>query len=200
MEEHIINAPNPESSQDPQQAADAATAASLEALLFVYGEPLSRQQLKKILKIDDTMLEQGLVRLQHALAEDHRGLALLQIEDKVQLGTKADFSHLVQSVVQQETREALTPATLETLSLIAYAGPITRTSIDYVRGVNSSFILRNLLIRGLITRQPDPKRANTYLYQVSFDLLKHLGLSDTKAIPEYEKYKELLRGIADKLA
>jgi segregation and condensation protein B len=78
------------------------------------------------------------------------------------------------------------------LSIISYAGPITRADIEYIRGVNSSFTVRSLLMRGLIEREVDPKRANAYIYSASFDLLRHLGLSNNEDLPEYQKYKDLV--------
>jgi len=74
--------------------------------------------------------------------------------------------------------------------LIAYLGPISRAQIDYFRGVNSSFILRNLLMRGLIERVSE-SADRSYSYQISFDLLKHLGISKIEDLPDYLKYREL---------
>lgn len=169
----------------------------IEAVLFIYGEPLSVAQLQKILQIKKEEAERGIEDLKNRLVS-HSGLTLINVDDKFQLATKPDFADLLQQIVQQETREALTPAALETLSLIAYAGPIARSTIDYIRGVNSSFILRNLLIRGLVTRQTDPNRANVYLYQTSFDLLKHLGLQNIESLPEYQKYKDIIKNLTEK--
>jgi chromosome segregation and condensation protein ScpB len=61
--------------------------------------------------------------------------------------------------------------------------------IDFIRGVNSSYILRNLLMRGLIERE---RSSNTYNYKITFDFLKHLGLNSVNELPEYEKYKNIL--------
>jgi len=63
--------------------------------------------------------------------------------------------------------------------------------IDNIRGVNSSYILRNLLIRGLIERDIDTRRANAFIYKISFDFLKKMGLSKIDELPEYEKYHNL---------
>jgi len=97
----------------------------------------------------------------------------------------------MEEFIKDEFREDLTPASLETLSLISYLGPVSRAQIDYYRGVNSSFILRSLLMRGLVERYNDPQRANVYLYQASFDLLKYLGISRVEDLPEYEKFRTM---------
>jgi len=98
----------------------------------------------------------------------------------------------LENFIKEEFKENLSPASLETLSIIVYLGPLSRAEIDYYRGVNSSFILRSLLIRGLIERYSDPKRANVYLYVSSFDLLKYLGVSKKEDLPDYGKFKEMM--------
>ncbi|MBI2099909.1 MAG: SMC-Scp complex subunit ScpB, partial [Candidatus Vogelbacteria bacterium] len=71
------------------------------------------------------------------------------------------------------------------LTIVLYKGPLTRAEIDYIRGVNSSFILRHLSIRGLVERIPNPKDARSFLYRPTFDLFQHLGLSKIEELPEY---------------
>ncbi len=165
--------------------------AAIEAILFVYGEPMEIERIAKLLKISKQEANNALENLKKNLEQENRGLTLIFSDDKVQLATKPDFAELLENFIKEEFKENLTPASLETLSLIAYFGPLTRAQIDYYRGVNSGFILRNLLIRGLIERFPDPQRGNAYLYRVSFDLLKYLGISNVRELPEYEKYKEI---------
>ena len=164
----------------------------LEALLFIYGEPLEVKKIAQILGLKDLEIKEGLVLLEEELKKEERGLMLVQDKDKIQLATKPEFSKLLEDITKQEFTEALTPAALETLSIVAYAGPITRADLEYIRGVNSSFTLRALLMRGLVERAVDPKRANAYLYSASFDLLRHLGLSKNEELPEYPKYKSLV--------
>ncbi len=163
--------------------------AAIEALLFVYGEPLEIKRIAKILQIDADNIKKALEELNKQYSAENRGLRLIFNGDKVQLATKPEFAPLLENFVKEEFKENLTPASLETLSLIAYLGPLSRAQIDYYRGVNSSFILRSLLIRGLIERFSDPKRPNTYLYQASFDLLKYLGISKAEDLPEYQRFK-----------
>ncbi|MDO8752280.1 MAG: SMC-Scp complex subunit ScpB, partial [Anaerolineales bacterium] len=123
--------------------------------------------------------------------KENRGVAILTHNDHIQLVTRADFSPLLEKVMKAELNESLTNAALETLSVIAYAGPISRAEIDYIRGVNSSFILRSLLLRGLIEREADPKRANAFLYTPSANFLQHLGLKNFNELPEFEKFRAL---------
>jgi len=165
---------------------------SLEAVLFIYGEPIELKNISKILGLKESEIKDGLAALKEELKQEHRGLAVIEDKDKVQLVTKAEFSGLLKSITKQEFTETLTPAGLETLSIIAYAGPISRADIEYIRGVNSSFILRALAMRGLVDREINPRRANAYVYSASFDLLRHLGISNAADLPDHAKYKELV--------
>ena len=95
--------------------------------------------------------------------------------------------------MKEEISEDLTPASVEALSIIAYLGPISRARLEYLRGVNSSVILRTLTIRGLIERIPDADHANTFLYGPTLDLMKHLGITSKEQLPDHEKFQELLK-------
>ncbi|MDD5431317.1 MAG: SMC-Scp complex subunit ScpB [Candidatus Pacebacteria bacterium] len=169
--------------------------AKIEAVLFAYGEPISLEKLAKILKIEMPVLESALDGLNAELTRQERGLMLARNSGKIQLVTKPELTKLLEDIVKQEFTEDLTPAALETISIIAYAGPISWADIEYIRGVNSSFTVRNLLLRGLVERSIDPKRANAYIYTVSFDLLKRLGLSKIEELPDHEKYKQMVKSL-----
>lgn len=164
----------------------------LEALLFIYGESLEIKKIAKTLKTSEEEVKEAIKKLSADLENDNRGLFLIQEKEKIQLTTKPELSGLLETVIKEELHESLTPAALETLSIVAYAGPLTRAEIEYIRGVNSSFTLRNLLIRGLIERSPDPKRGNVFLYNPSMELLRHLGVSKAEDFSEYEKFKGLI--------
>ena len=150
------------------------------------------KRIKKILNVSEETVREAANILKEEYAAEKRGLILIENADRLQLATKPEISVFLEDFVKEEFKEELTPASLESLSLIAYLGPLSRARLDYFRGVNSSFILRNLLLRGLIERYPDPQKGNVYLYQASFDLLKYLGISKIEDLPEYHKYKELI--------
>lgn len=166
--------------------------AKIEALLFIYGDALEIKKIAKTLKASEEDVKAAGKQLAEDLQSENRGLFLVSDEEKIQLTTKPALASLLESVIKEELRENLTPAALETLSIVAYAGPMTRAELDYIRGVNSSFSLRNLSIRGLVERYPDPKRGNVYLYKPSFELLKFLGVTQAGDLPEYEKFQQLI--------
>lgn len=167
--------------------------AALESLLFIYGEPIGLEKIAELLEVEQKEVEEVINGFEIRLKTDNsRGLMLNRINNQIQLATKPDFQKLGEKIIKEEIKENLTPATLETLSIVAYNGPIARSTIDYLRGVNSGYILRNLLVRGLIERYPDPQRPYVFLYNVSFDFLKHMGLAKQEELPEYQKYKDLV--------
>lgn len=178
---------------------------ALEALLFIHGEPISLKKAAGILNLTPEDLKTSLLELEADLKNEFRGVYLLLEESlektfeskdwgsrKVQLATRPEFSDILSEFIKSEMSEELTPAALEVASLIAYLGPISRARIEYIRGVNSVFTLRGLLMRGLVEKMPDPASANTFLYKPSFDLLKHLGVSSKEELPEYQKFQELI--------
>ncbi|PIR89378.1 MAG: hypothetical protein COU07_00565 [Candidatus Harrisonbacteria bacterium CG10_big_fil_rev_8_21_14_0_10_40_38] len=182
--------------QSPQD-----TAAALEALLFAYGEPIARKKILSVLneslsadgmRFSKEDVDSAIEHLQKIYESQERGLNLLVSDERIQLATKPKLNHVLKAIVTDEMSETLTPAALETLSIIAYAGPISRAAIEYIRGVNSSFILRMLVLRGLIERVSNEKRSNAYAYRASFDLLRHLGLEKLEDLPDYSKYRDVV--------
>ncbi len=168
--------------------------ASLEALLFMHGEPLSFKKIREILKFSSLEEVSAIVsEYKNRLRSAGRGLTLVEDDEKIQLVTKPAFGPMIEGFIKEELSEDLTPASIEALAIISYFGPISRSRIEYLRGVNSTFILRSLLMRGLIERLQDPKNPNTFLYQPSFDMLRHVGLEKKDALPDYAKFQELLK-------
>ena len=172
---------------------DEQKQAELEALLFIYGEPITLKRISKFIGLSESATKSLIEEYQQYLNDTpERGLTLVQNNDQIQLVTKPQFQAIARQLIKEEFRENLTPASLETLSIISYLGPMPRSTIDQIRGVNASFILRSLLVRGLIEREPNPKQKNIYLYRISMDFLKHLGLQKKEDLPNYQDYKDIL--------
>lgn len=157
----------------------------IEAILFAYGEPMNIPRLSSMLGAAEEEVRAAVLGLREALKQNFRGLVVIERGDEVQLGTRPEYGDILQKFFQEEFHRDLTPAALETLSIVIYRGPISRPSIDAIRGVNSSFMLRSLLLRGLIDREPDPRRHNVWLYRHSLDFLKLLGITNREELPEF---------------
>jgi len=163
-----------------------ALQSTIESILFIAGEPLSVQRLAKITGQPKAHVENALMALRTSYAAPERGIMLITKDDEVQLVTKAENAHPVQTFVTAETEGPLSQASLEVLSIIAYRGPIARHAIEAIRGVNCSFTLRALLLRGLIERTNNPSDSRSILYRVSFNFLKTLGVDQVEKLSEYD--------------
>ena len=165
----------------------SAISAKIEAVLFWKAEPVAVKKLASLLNVGIPEVKKGLVELESAL--NGRGLALVQTEEEVILGTARELSPIIEQLTKEDLTRDLGKAGLETLSIVLYQGPISRADIDYIRGVNSQFILRNLLIRGLVERVENPKDARSFLYKTTLELLSHLGISKATDLPEYDQVR-----------
>ena len=169
--------------------------AKIEAILFVYGEPIKIKKLADILEVKENEVREGLLALGEKMKVGESGLNLMILDDKATIVTKPEFQNVVKKIVKEELDSELTPASLETLAIIAYLGPVARAQIDYIRGVNSSFILRNLMVRGLAQREVAKDKSGNFLYNITFDFFKHIGVSSQEELPDFEKYRSIIASL-----
>lgn len=167
------------------------TEQQIEALLFWKGEPMTIKELAKYLDTNEGSIKLFLNSLEESLKS--RGIVLVQRGDEVTLGTSPETSALIEKITKEELSRDLGRAALETLAIILYKGPIKRSEIDYIRGVNSNFILRNLLIRGLVERAPAPDDQRVMVYSASFDLMNHLGITKLEDLPDFANVQEEIK-------
>lgn len=159
----------------------------LESLLFVSGEPVKISKLSKIVEVKPDEAKSALEQISKEYLEGGRGLSVLFKKDEVQLVSSNENSAFVEKMVKNELEGPLSSAAMEVLSIVAYRGPISKPEIESIRGVNCSYTLRNLSIRGLVERENNPKDARGYVYSVSFDFLKKLGIEKVENLPEYDR-------------
>lgn len=157
----------------------------IEAILFWKGEPISRKKLAEILKSNQTELNDSLEKLKENLKE--RGIVLQEKDDEVSLGTAPDLSELIENLQKEELNKDLSKASLETLSIILYKNGASRAEIDYIRGVNSSFTLRALSIRGLVEKTTDSNDSRRYVYKPSFETLSFMGIKSVEELPDFNQ-------------
>lgn len=160
----------------------------IEAILFYKSEPVSVSWIAEKVKKQEDEIRDALNSLERSLSG--RGIRLVREGENVALATSPEASKDVERITKEELSGDLGKASLETLTVVLYRGPIPKSGIDYIRGVNSSFILRTLLIRGLIERETNPKDKRTFLYRPSMDLLTHLGVARVEDLPEYQEVRE----------
>lgn len=159
----------------------------IESILFSVGEPISIEKLATTLEKNKDLINNTIQELEQDYEKESRGLRILIKNEEIQLVSAPGNSLYIEKLIKDELQEELTPASLETLAIVAYKGPITRAEIEEIRGVNSSFILRNLLIRGLIEKRGHAEDTRAYIYEISFNFLRKLGLKSTEELPDYKK-------------
>lgn len=163
----------------------------IESILFVSAKPLSVKQLSKILEAETPLVQKALDEL--VLARKDSGVVVLENNSEYQLATNSINSNTVKNFLNMELREKLTEATVEVLAIIAYRQPISKAEIEAIRGVNSQYSIRHLLMRGLIEKISNPSDQRSFLYQTTTEFLQHLGLTTTKDLPEFEKLVEQVK-------
>jgi len=155
----------------------------LEALLFVASKPLSFKKIAEMLHIGSAEVR-SLIEELKALYED-RGVQVLEQGENVQLVSHPRYGAMTAALYRDEISGELTRPALETLTIIAYRGPIRKAELDQIRGVNCALILRNLQLRGLVDVS-EVKERHERAYTISMDCLRHLGISKVQDLSDYE--------------
>ena len=167
---------------------DQATGA-LEALLFVSDEPINTITLAEMLELDVAQTTHALTELQQRLSRDNSGIQLREVAGGWRLYTHPAFHELIETYVLSWDTRKLSQAALETLSVIAYNQPITRTGIVSVRGVNSDSSINSLIEKGLVKEAGhENSPGQPILYATTRTFLEKFGLSSVADLPRLEDY------------
>jgi segregation and condensation protein B len=157
------------------------TEAQLEALLFVAERPLSRREIAAIARVDRATVDERLGDLEVSLRG--RGLRLVVSEERVELVTAPEAGALIARYVGADAVR-LSPASLETLAIVAYRQPVTKAAVERIRGVDSDYTIRSLLHRRLVVelgRSDAPGRP--FLYGTGFEFLERFGMTTLEELP-----------------
>jgi segregation and condensation protein B len=180
MTDPHVEAEAPIDDETPAELSEAV----LEALLFVAERPLSRREIAVLAGVDRATVDERLGDLEVSLAE--RGIRVISSGDRVELVTAPEAGALIARYVGADAVR-LSQASLETLAIVAYRQPVTRSAIERVRGVDSDYTVRTLLHRRLIVelgRSDAPGRP--FLYGTGFDFLERFGLTSLDGLPPLE--------------
>ena len=156
---------------------------TLEAVLFASGEPVECKRLCEALGTDITSIEDAVALLEEKYA-DNSGIELLRLDSAFQLATKQEYAPHIKSVLEIKRNSALSPAAMETLTIIAYNQPVTKAFVESVRGVDSSGVVNSLVEKGLLCeagRLDLPGRPIAYATTETF--LRAFRLSSLKDLP-----------------
>jgi segregation and condensation protein B len=174
-------APDAEFDVDLGPVGERLTEAQLEALLFVAERPLTRREIATVAGVDRSTVDERLGDLEVALRD--RGIRLAISGDRVELVTAADAGALIARYVGVDAIR-LSPASLETLAIVAYRQPVTKSAVERIRGVDSDYTIRSLLHRRLVVelgRSEAPGRP--FLYGTGFEFLERFGLTSLEELP-----------------
>jgi len=155
----------------------------MEAILFAAGDPLKPERLSELLDIPIEHVSVMLMELQEDMARPGRGLCLMQMAGGFQICTRPEYSAVVEKLaVHQDPR--LSPAAMETLSIVAFKQPVTRQEVEYIRGVQSDGVLNTLIERRLIKEVGRKETiGRPILFGTTEEFLSCFGLNNMDDLP-----------------
>ena len=170
--------------------------AQVEAILFTMGESVEKNRIAKALDITQGQLKKIVKEMQEDYAKDHRGIKIIELENSYQLCTKPELYETLIRVAKQPKRQVLTDVMMETLSIIAYKQPITKSEIERIRGVKSDFAVNKLVEYMLVEevgRLQTPGRP--LLFGTTEEFLRRFSIHSLDDLPspnpeQVESFKE----------
>ena len=163
---------------------------SIEAILFATAEPATFAFLAKTLNVSIDEIGPAVDELAQSLSG--HGIAITILNEVVTLSTKSEFSALIESIRKEELSKELSKASAETLAVIAYTPGISKSQIEFIRGVNVSYSLRALSMRGLIESKGQGRAIG---YYPTLQLLQHFGVTELTQLPDYVATKAKIDGL-----
>ena len=164
----------------------------IEGLLYVQGDlGLTINQIEDILEIPEEEAKRLVLNLKNYYEENNRGLRINYLGNTIKLTTKEEHQKYYQKLLESPSSNNLSESALEVLAIIAYNEPITRGDLEMFRGVDSTYVLRRLLAKGLIKecgKSDLPGRP--ILYKTTDDFLDYFGLASIKDLPNIELLEE----------
>lgn len=157
---------------------------ALEAVLFSLGEAVEIERLAQALEVREDEVRDAFEKLKAMYEKEKRGIKLIEIDGSVQMCSNPDYFECIKRVTQIEKQAGLSSAALETLSIIAYNQPVTKGTIEFIRGVDCTYSVTRLLERGFIDelgRAETPGRP--ILYGTTMEFLRCFGLKSLEDLP-----------------
>ncbi|MFC7614239.1 SMC-Scp complex subunit ScpB [Actinokineospora soli] len=168
---------------EPALGDDAALDAALEAVLLVVDSPVDEKSLADALSQPVARVRQGLRRLSDGYTLRRSGIDLRRSGEGWRFYTRDVYAPYVEKLLLDGQRTKLTRAALETLAVIAYRQPVTRSRVAAVRGVNVDGVMRTLVVRGLVEETGTDPETGGHLYRTTELFLERLGLSSLADLP-----------------
>lgn len=185
FEEHAKRAEAPAEDVEPGELTGDEVKCIVEAILFAAGEPLSPAVLARLSGARDARAVRAIVEdLRGEYARQHRAFTIEEVAGGYQMMSLPEFHTWISKLHEKERDDTLSQAALETLAIVAYKQPVTRAQIEDIRGVQSGYILRSLIEKGLarVTGRSD-QLGHPLLYGTSKKFLEAFGLASLETLP-----------------
>jgi segregation and condensation protein B len=160
----------------------------IEAILLIVDEPLQAVTLAQVLGRPRPEIEEALRALSDAYTKEGRGFDLREVAGGWRLYTREEYADVVERFVLDGQQARLTQAALETLAVIAYRQPVSRSRVSAIRGVNCDGVVRTLVTRGLIEEAGADGESGATLYRTTSYFLERLGLGSLDELPSLAPY------------
>ncbi|RKW49890.1 MAG: SMC-Scp complex subunit ScpB [Lachnospiraceae bacterium] len=163
------------------------TEAAIEAILFALGVSVEIRQLCAALEMNESEVIQNFESLKEKYDNDNRGIQIIKLGDCVQMCTRTEYYDKLIRVCKTPKKQVLTDAILETLSIIAYKQPITKSEIEHIRGVSSDYIVNKLVEFGLVYeagKLDAPGRPAQFATTEEF--LRRFGIDSKESLPRLD--------------
>ena len=182
--------------QDETESPQESLKTIFEAILFVSKRPVTIKELKKLcpegVKLKESEIAAIIEELKIEYIQSNRSFRIIEIAEGYQMRTSPDFASYISKFFQLDKTESLSQPALETLAIIAYRQPITKATIEGVRGVDSTGIIKSLYDKGLVKiagRIEIPGRP--FIYGTTEKFLEHFGLKSIDDLPHREELKQM---------
>ena len=169
-------------------APDSPLPAALEAILLIVDEPVSDVTLAQVLERPRDEVVAALRNLSESYTAERRGFDLREIADGWRLYTRAECAPIVERFVREGQHARLTQAALETLAVVAYRQPVSRSRVSAIRGVSVDAVMRTLVTRGLVEEAGIEPESGAILYRTTSYFLERLGLRNLDELPDLAPY------------
>src|SRR5690242_17620523 len=169
-----------------------------ESLIFVADEPIDSKSIAKVLRIDQSAVDEAIQSLLEDYADRNGGLQLREIASGWQISTRPEHHEYVRAYLKSKPSAKLSLASLETLAVIAYKQPVTVPEILEIRGVQSPSAIKTLLDKRLIVAKGRKETVGRpMMYGTSKEFLIQFGLKDLSELPSIEDFQDLAGAIAN---
>ena len=165
----------------------------LESLMYIWGEPLDVKDAADAAEITKEEALDCFLELMNEYEQEGRGIMIRRVKNSFQFATRAENADAIERLCRPVKTKKLTQAALETLAIVAYKQPVTRSEIDSIRGIKSDRIIEGLIKKDLICEKGRSEGiGRPILYATTDNFLKQFGLTNIKELPEFEEHEDFV--------